>query len=137
MITFYQRSSLTCYSIWKTRWRVALLCRSLDDVYFIHGLCLRAAEPLAVVAGLQWRTSAKEFVSFAYNLYPNGDQLSSCAYYHLNILSKESKSSHQTQSWSTLPKRSRSASWKEEYHFYEKTLMFSSIETEMARTQST
>jgi hypothetical protein len=28
----------------------------------VVGLCSRAAEPLAV-AGLQWRTSAKEFVS--------------------------------------------------------------------------
>ena len=48
MIT-YQRSSLTHYSVCKTRWRVALFCSSLDDVRgaFEHGLCLRAAEPLA------------------------------------------------------------------------------------------
>jgi hypothetical protein len=29
----------------------------------VVGLCLRARQSLSLVAGLQWRTSAKEFVS--------------------------------------------------------------------------
>lgn len=114
MIT-YQQLSLTCYSICKTSWRrVALFWKKLDDVRsaFEHGLCLRAAERLSIslVAGLRWRTSAKEFVSFVCSLCSNDDRPLLCVYHHLERLQKESKSSQSPQSWSTLRKRSRSAS---------------------------
>lgn len=36
--------------------------QSLDDVRSADGLCLWVGQSLSLVAGLRWRTSAKEFV---------------------------------------------------------------------------
>jgi hypothetical protein len=75
----------------------------------VVGLCLRAAEPLAG-GWTAVENICQRIRELACSLYPNGDRLSSCVYYHLNIPSNESTSSHQPQSWLTLRKRSRSAS---------------------------
>lgn len=74
-------SGLTCYSIWKTRWRVALFWQSLDDVRkCAWSVLVGGTEPLAGGWTAVENVCQRIREVLACSLYSNGEPLPPCAY---------------------------------------------------------